>query len=135
VSGEEKKERVLHTRIPAALEDQIKRLAEALRVPVSNLVRNMLEDAIDVTRRMRDHIPGGDHAKEQEDLLAEIYGWQGLTLNVDVACARCKTEMAAGEQAHVGLSNHPRDAKVFVCSSCLPGAGATNGQRKMKRRE
>jgi hypothetical protein len=131
---DEKKERVLHTRIPAALEDQIKRLAEALRVPVSNLVRNMLEDAIDVTRRMRDHLPGGDAEKEKEDLLADIYGWQGLTLNVEICCAKCNTEMSPGDQAHVGLSHHPRDTKVFVCSACVPGAQRVGRRRAATER-
>ncbi|MFH1131669.1 MAG: hypothetical protein V1754_10060 [Pseudomonadota bacterium] len=41
------KERVLHTRVPAVLEQELKRLAESLRVPVSNLVRTLLEDAVD----------------------------------------------------------------------------------------
>ena len=42
-----KKERVLHTRVPAVLEKELKRLAASLRVPVSNVVRTILEDAID----------------------------------------------------------------------------------------
>lgn len=42
-----KKERVLHTRVPAVLEQELKRLANAWRVPVSNVVRTILEDALD----------------------------------------------------------------------------------------
>ncbi|MCB9591355.1 MAG: hypothetical protein H6719_01375 [Sandaracinaceae bacterium] len=38
---------MLHTRVPAVLEDELKRLAKNLRVPVSNVVRAILEDAID----------------------------------------------------------------------------------------
>lgn len=41
------KEKVLHTRVPAVLEDELKRLAKNLRVPVSNIVRAILEDAVD----------------------------------------------------------------------------------------
>src|SRR5271166_3750848 len=43
-----KKERVLHTRVPAVLERELKRFADNLRVPVSNLVRTILEDAVSV---------------------------------------------------------------------------------------
>ena len=43
-----KKERVLHTRIPAVLETELKRLAGSLRVPVSNLVRT-IPDAVDLS--------------------------------------------------------------------------------------
>ena len=39
------KERVIHTRVPALLEEELKRFAENLRMPVSNLVRAILEDA------------------------------------------------------------------------------------------
>ena len=42
-----RKERVLHTRVPAVLEQELKRVANAWRVPVSNLVRALLEDALD----------------------------------------------------------------------------------------
>ena len=46
--GESRKERVVHTRISDELHDVIQRVAEELRVPVSNLVRNSLEDAFRV---------------------------------------------------------------------------------------
>lgn len=42
-----KKERVLHTRVPAVLDTELKRLAESLRVPVSNVVRAILMDAVE----------------------------------------------------------------------------------------
>ncbi|MBW2684724.1 MAG: hypothetical protein JRE19_02265, partial [Deltaproteobacteria bacterium] len=42
-----RKERVLHTRVPAVLEKELKRVANAWRVPVSNVVRALLEDALD----------------------------------------------------------------------------------------
>jgi hypothetical protein len=119
VSATDRKERVLHARIPVALEDQIKRLAEALRVPVSNLVRNMLEDAIEVTRRV-----SGPPAA-----LAEVYGWQDLVLNVEVACARCARPLRAGDRAFVGLTTHSRDPRQFICSDCLPRKDKGNGRQ------
>lgn len=89
------KERVLHTRVPAVLEDELKRLAKNLRVPVSNVVRVILEDAVDAVdamggiaedelvgfadrlQRQRDHLrdrvtrrtepPDADEAEEAED--------------------------------------------------------------------
>jgi hypothetical protein len=42
-----RKERVLHTRVPAVLDQELKRLAENLRIPVSNLVRTILQDALE----------------------------------------------------------------------------------------
>ncbi|MDO8886861.1 hypothetical protein [Candidatus Oleimmundimicrobium sp.] len=40
----EKKDRFLHTRVPEELERKIKKKAEEMRVPVSILIRNTLED-------------------------------------------------------------------------------------------
>ena len=45
-NGRSRKERVIHTRVPALLEEELKRFAEDLRVPVSNLIRTILEDAL-----------------------------------------------------------------------------------------
>lgn len=42
-----KKERVLHTRVPDVLEEQLKTMADNLKVPVSNVVRAILEDALE----------------------------------------------------------------------------------------
>lgn len=116
--NEERKERVIHTRIPAGLEDQIKRLAEGLRVPVSNLVRNMLEDAIDAATRLRDRVPPSQHLE-----IEDVYGWQPLTMNIDVQCSRCGQSLHGGDQAYLGLTDRPHDARVFICPACLPRPG------------
>lgn len=51
-----KKEKVLHTRIPVELEQEIKDRAEKLRVPVSNLVRNILEDAFALVQHVGSNV-------------------------------------------------------------------------------
>ena len=55
---DEKKERVLHTRVPAVLEQELKRFADNLRVPVSNLVRTILEDALEVADHATENVEG-----------------------------------------------------------------------------
>jgi hypothetical protein len=42
---------VIHTRVPAVLEEELKRFADTLRVPVSNLIRTILEDALAVAEQ------------------------------------------------------------------------------------
>jgi hypothetical protein len=51
-----RKERVLHTRISEQLSDDIRRLAEDLRVPTSNLVRNVLEEVFTVVENVSDDV-------------------------------------------------------------------------------
>lgn len=43
--AEKRKDKVLHTRVPEELEDALQKKAVAMRIPVSNLIRNILEDA------------------------------------------------------------------------------------------
>ncbi|MBI4951644.1 MAG: hypothetical protein HY908_06395 [Myxococcales bacterium] len=54
----ERKERVIHTRVPAVLERELKRLAQSLRVPVSNVVRTILEDAVHAVDAVGRHAEG-----------------------------------------------------------------------------
>ena len=51
-----RKERVLHTRISEDLAEDIRRLADELRLPVSNLVRNVLEETFSVVEAMSDDV-------------------------------------------------------------------------------
>lgn len=51
-----RKERVLHTRISQQLSEDIRRLADDLRVPVSNLVRNVLEEVFTVVESVTDDV-------------------------------------------------------------------------------
>ena len=69
----ERKERVLHTRVSDALAEDIRRMAEDLRVPASNLVRNVLEEAFSMVEAVsenvgdliEDVVDGADRARER----------------------------------------------------------------------
>ncbi|MEE8557748.1 MAG: hypothetical protein V3T14_07665 [Myxococcota bacterium] len=52
----DRKERVLHTRISERLSEDIRQVAEDLRVPVSNVVRNVLEDVFSVVSVVTDNV-------------------------------------------------------------------------------
>ena len=62
----ERKERVLHTRISEQLAEDIRAIADDLRVPVSNLVRNVLEEAFDAVERV-----SGDVSSLMDDVIEE----------------------------------------------------------------
>ena len=46
-----RKERVIHTRVPESLDDEIKRRATGLGLSVSNLVRNVLQHTFGLVAR------------------------------------------------------------------------------------
>jgi len=135
-SSSTRKERVLHTRVPAVLERELKRLAENLRVPVSNLVRAVLEDAVNmadvatenVEQRLKNFADnlaqerGKLKRRVQADPLADVFAFQPVKLAATQACAKCEKELKKGETANLGLTEKPRPAneRVFVCDACLP---------------
>jgi hypothetical protein len=130
---EAKKERVLHTRVPAVLERELKRFADNLRIPVSNLVRTILEDALSVadaaTESVEERLRSAAERLEKEreklkkrmehDPLEGIVAFQEVTLAVPAACAKCAETIARGARAHLGIGNGG-GARVFVCESCRP---------------
>ncbi len=130
----DKKERVLHTRIPAVLEAELKSAAAALRIPVSNLVRTILEDAVDiadragghvedrlqrVARSMRDERERIRARVEKLDPLAGVVAYQKVQMAVDGHCAKCGAELHAGDDALLAIADKPGPA-VFVCTGCQP---------------
>jgi hypothetical protein len=141
-----KKERVLHTRVPAVLERELKRFAENLRIPVSNLVRTILEDALQVadaaTESVEERLKRAAKHLEREreklkkrmehDPLEGIEAFQEVTLAISATCAKCERELARGTRAHLGIlevgevsARLPVDRqrqRRFVCHECLPRA-------------
>jgi hypothetical protein len=131
-----KKERVLHTRVPAVLERELKRFADNLRVPVSNLVRTILEDAVSVadaaTENVEERLKMAARHLEKErerikrrmehDPLEGIVAFQDVVLAVPAVCAKCGKEIARGARAHLGIGESPGHPRRFVCDDCLPRA-------------
>ena len=131
---ETRKERVLHTRVPAVLERELKRFAENLRIPVSNLVRTILEDAIEVADAATENVEeglkraAGHLERERErlkkrmehDPLKGVVAFQEVTLATAGTCARCANELRAGSRAHLGIGDGRDGPRLFVCGECLP---------------
>src|SRR6185436_9876409 len=119
-------ERWLHARIPEELEDALKREALRRRWPVSTLVRDVLEgaldmvehiveDSVEIARRSRGE--GGGEPRPRRSLDG-VYGWQELILNRDTECAGCDARLATGEAAHRGLTDEP-GRPAFLCRACI----------------
>ncbi len=138
-SSPAKKERVLHTRVPAVLERELKRFADNLRVPVSNLVRTILEDALSVadaaTENVEERLKRAAHQLEVEreklkkkvlpDPLADVFAFQDVTLAQPAQCIKCGRDLRAGEKAHLGLTDGPAHStraarRIFACDACIP---------------
>jgi hypothetical protein len=117
-------ERWLHARIPEALEEALKREALRRRWPVSTLVRDVLEGALDMVEHIvEDSVEiarrsSGASRKTPRRPLDDVYGWQELILNREAACVTCRTELRSGDTAYRGLTDEP-GAPIFLCGTCI----------------
>ena len=147
-----RKERVIHTRVPAVLDRELKRLATNLKVPVSNVVRTILQDTLatidsvgelaedelrGVAERLhkhRDHLKATEQAIAPEPSapgadatsappLAGVVGYQQLLLARDESCTLCGSNLAAGSRAYLGI-REVVGPRVLLDPSCLPFSAA-----------
>lgn len=129
-----RKERVLHTRVPAVLEEELKRFAKNLRVPVSNVVRAILEDALkmadratgSVEDRLKDVVAVVHSEREnlqsklkKLDPLDDVLAFQPLVIAVPTECTACQSSLRRGESGWLGMTTDP-NRRVIVCGTCLP---------------
>jgi len=131
VPGNEKKERVIHTRVPESLDDEIKRKATDLGLSVSNLVRNILQhtfglvedivhDSAEIARSARGAkaaFSGTRQASADRDH-AQVVGWHTGLLNVNAVCDTCNAVLAKGTRAGIGVLAGPGPIP-FRCQPCL----------------
>lgn len=129
-----KKERVLHTRIPAVLEAELKSAARALRVPVSNLVRTILEDAVTIADRASEKVEdrlsrAARTVHDERDRLrtkvkpaptVEAIAYQPVVMAKPSECAECGADIKKGDDAGLVVTAVPGTPR-FVCAPCMPG--------------
>ncbi|MCC6763412.1 MAG: hypothetical protein IT293_02005 [Deltaproteobacteria bacterium] len=135
---DERKERVLHTRVPPSLDDQLKQRARALGMSVSTIVRHVLlntfglvedivADSTNVALALGGQDPpapragparrGGTAARDAggDDV---VLGWQEAVLNLNAVCGRCNAVLRKGSHAAIGVGERP-GSRAFLCRECL----------------
>ena len=130
--SDEKKDRVIHTRVPESLEAQLRQRAEDLGISVSNLVRNVLghafglvgdvvadSHAIARAARGKPEVPEavaarGASRSDAPPAIDDVLGWQPLVLGKNAVCVRCNAILPRGSDAAVGLGT-----QLVACLACL----------------
>ncbi len=134
---DEKKEKVIHTRISETLEQELKHRASGLGVSVSNLVRNVLlntfglvesvaRDSANVARSVKgepDSVGAEAVAMEDERPAPgtgqEIIGWQPTVLAINAVCTTCNALLPRGSDTAVALMSVVGAARPILCMKCL----------------
>ena len=135
----EKKERVIHTRVPESLEAELRQKAQGLGISVSNLVRNVLghafglvgdvvADSHAIARAARGDPPAGPgaapgsvaqaQAPAQAQAIDDVLGWQPMVLGKNAICVRCNAILPRGSDAAIGVAE-PTGARLVICLACL----------------
>lgn len=132
-NDDKRKKKVIHTRVDESLEESLREKAEVLGMSVSNLVRNVLVNALDlvedaiadthhVARTARGE-PVATGPSNTADLGPEpgtVLGWQHVVLNLNAICAQCNTILPRGREAAIGLMGGGSSAMPPVlCQTCM----------------
>ena len=141
-STDERKERVLHTRVPDSLDKHLKRRARSTGMSVSTVVRNVLlttfglvedivNDGTDIALAVTGQETGGRRPRNRTgETSGEVVAWQDAVLNVNAVCDRCNAILPKGVRAAVGIREQP-GPRAILCPSCLAGlAKPAKGARK-----
>jgi hypothetical protein len=118
------KDKVLHTRIPEQLEQQLKEHAESLGLSVSSIVRNVLlntftlvEDVVSDSARLAFGRLGSRHQTSEPAEPSAPLGWQRLILNLNAVCQNCNALLPRGSDAAIGIP--ASEPPTFICCHCL----------------
>jgi len=123
----ERKERVIHTRVPESLESQLRQRAEDLGISVSNLVRNVLGHAFGLvggvvadTHAVARAARGEPRAQSTTaaSSIDDVLGWQPIVLGKNAVCARCNALLPRGSDAATGVVESG-DARFVICQPCV----------------
>ncbi len=121
-----KKQRVLHTRVSEELDEELREKAAGLGVSVSNLVRNILLNTVEMVEDLVADSSSiaraaGKPSASADNLTAELLGWQDLQLHRNALCETCNEVLPKGSSAKVAVFSAPA-TPVFRCSACVAQA-------------
>jgi hypothetical protein len=158
----ERKERVIHTRVPESLEAELRQKAQDLGISVSNLVRNVLghafglvgvvvADSHAVARAARGETakaagptprseasapPPRAHEPARADAgeaaMDDVLGWQPMVLGKNAVCARCNEILPRGSDAAIGIPE-AGGGRLVICLVCLEQLRAPSAQNQEPR--
>jgi hypothetical protein len=143
----QRKDRIVQARVNESLDERLKEEAARRRLPVSQLIRNLLEDTFSLVGNVVDNVDtiardavdlgrqAGDDAARlmrnaqsnrpdapvnddvDEDAIAHVFAWQGVVSNTAQSCARCGRGIARGDEAFVGLTDQ-KGPRAWICGVC-----------------
>lgn len=120
-----RKEEFIGARVPKALKEKIISRAQAMDIPVSLLLRRVLEEVflespgqrgsnlINTLRQEADN--NANNLKDKR--FEQVLGWNPMELQQNVECVACGQVLRAGQSAFMALGNELA-VSLIVCAQC-----------------
>lgn len=116
-----RKEEYLGARVPKELRDRVIQRAKDMGIPVSILMRNVLEMAFkedDASQVMGAMPVAGLAMNPVVGKFDAVLGWERIVLNRSVPCTNCGVQLSAGKDVTLGLG---AAEPVVLCDVCKSG--------------
>lgn len=124
-SAMKRKEEYLGARVPKELRDKVIAKADMLGIPVSILIRNVLEEVfkpVNPVAKPDTGVKGGARGGSAYSIHGDndyptVIGWEVMTLNRAMLCTCCGDELRPGTAITLGLAG-PGENHVILCGKC-----------------
>lgn len=105
----QRKEEFLGARVPKELRERIMARAREMNVPISILIRDILEKAMGdtATAPSAASCPAYEH----------VIGWEAIRVHRQTTCSACRKVLSAGMAATLGITA-TREAPLILCNAC-----------------
>jgi len=126
---QDKKDRVLHTRVPEVLDEELRDRAKRLGLSVSTLVRNILGntlglvedvvvDSANIAQSVAGHppLPSSRMEVPPQQPLPQLVGWQQVVLHINAICDVTNAILPRGSRAWIGVHHPPRTGRPLIVS-------------------
>lgn len=123
-----RKEEYLGARVPRELRAKVIARANELGIPVSILIRNILEEAFPPNNDSHAAVAAGagvttaatssgNTARVPVTEFPNVIGWEQITLNRAMTCTACGRRIEPGVRVTLGLTS-PGEEHVIICGNC-----------------
>ena len=109
-----RKEEYLGARVPKELKERVIAQASKQGIPVSLLIRRVLEEAFGEVDEPSPDVP---EEKAGAKRYADVIGWKSVEMNRDHECSACGGAIKAGDTAAFGITTDS-DRYVILCHRC-----------------
>lgn len=120
-----RKEEYLGARVPKELKERVIVSAEELGIPVSILIRNILEEAFSrkglkrgvINSRADTDIHKYGKGMPTTNKYPMVLGWEDIRLNRTTACTGCGKNLEPGSYVTLGIAG-PGEERIIFCDLC-----------------